>query len=164
MKPDIITHFMFRGQRVDADWCDITSTELPDIPWKQVYIVGNLGGKVPLVVYPDGAVNLPGGQVEPGESVEQTVVREAEEELNMRVTSWRPLGYQATRVGDTFMGNQLRVYATLEQIGPFTHDPGGNVIANRFIKLTELEQTIHYGETGTRLEQLAAPYFEEAHE
>ena len=45
--------------------------------------------------------------------------REIKEELNCRVISWEPLGYQKNSVDGIHDGYQLRVYARLEKIGEF---------------------------------------------
>ena len=50
--------------------------------------------------YPD-LWDLPGGHCEPGETPEQTLVRELREEIGVTPTAWRPLGaFRAPAPGD----------------------------------------------------------------
>lgn len=158
--PDLITSYEYRGH-VDVEWFDVLKKEdIPNLPWQQVYIIGNYEGKVPVVVYPDEKDNLPGGKTEHGETLEHTMRREVEEELNMQVAAWEPLGYQVcTRKGIDEITYQFRVYATLEKIGDFTHDPGGRIIGHRLVKLRDLNNVIGYGDIGERLIASADKYF-----
>jgi ADP-ribose pyrophosphatase YjhB (NUDIX family) len=159
-KPDLISEFEFRGH-VNVEWYDVLSKDqIPDLPWHQVYIVGDYEGKVPIVIYPDSPDNLPGGKSEPGETLEQTMVREVEEETNMRVLSWEPLGYQVcTRTETSEVSYQFRAYAKLEKIGEFVNDPGGNIQGHKLIKLEKINEYINYGVVGDRLISSAKPYF-----
>lgn len=162
MKPALSTSFDYEGIHILADWYDIASKDMiPDIAWQQVYVIGNIDGKVPLVTNSDSPMpyNLPGGHVEPGESIEQTLIRELIEECNMRVISWEPIGYQLLTEPDGTQVAQFRAYAVLEKIGEFTHDPGGGVVSNTLIDIDELEQHIKYGDIGTRMVQLVKPRF-----
>ena len=162
MKPALSTSFDYEGMHILADWYDIASKDIiPDIAWQQVYVIGNLDGKVPLVTNSDSTLpyNLPGGHVELGESIEQTLIRELIEECNMRVISWEPIGYQLLTEPDGTQVAQFRAYAVLEKIGEFLHDPGGAVVSNTLIDIDELEQHINYGDIGASMVQLVGPYF-----
>ncbi len=75
-----------------------------------------------------GTWGLPGGTIEPGETFDQTFRREIQEETNMEVLDWKPIGYQKvidTRDGS--YGYQLRVAASVRPYGPFEKDPAGSV-------------------------------------
>lgn len=159
-KPDLINEFNFRGH-VDVEWYDVLSKDqIPDLPWRQVYIVGDYKGKVPIVIYPDSSDNLPGGKTEPGEELEQTMMREVEEETNMRVLSWEPLGYQVcTRRETGQVSYEFRAYAKLEKIGEFINDPGGNILGHKLIDLEQINKYINYGAVGDRLISSAKPHF-----
>lgn len=162
MRPALSTSFDYEGIHILADWYDITSKDtIPNLPWQQVYVIGNLDGKVPLVTNSDSPMpyNLPGGHVELGESIEQTMVRELIEECNMRVVSWEPIGYQLLTEPDGTQVAQFRAYAALEKIGEFSHDPGGAVVSNTLVDIDKLEQHIKYGDIGRRMVQLATPHF-----
>ena len=159
-KPDLISEFEFGGH-FDVEWYDVLSKDqIPDLPWHQVYIVGDYKGKVPIVIYPNSPDNLPGGKTEPGETLEQTMVREVKEETNMRVLSWEPLGYQACIRRETGqVRHQFRAYAKLEKIGEFVNDPGGNIQGYKLIELAKINAYINYGVVGDRLIFNAKPYF-----
>lgn len=162
MKPDIKTSFNYGGQKILADWYTITDKNtIPNLPWQQVYAIGNLSGQVPLITSStcEKEFNLPGGRTEPGEKIEQTIVREMIEECNMRVIEWQPLGYQHLTEPDGKQVYQFRVYAKLEKIGEFTHDPGGGVIKNTLVDLDQVNSLIGYGDIGERMVELAKQYF-----
>lgn len=161
-QPDTRSSFEFRNETIYVDWYDIQEvSELPDVAWQQVYAVGNVNGKVPIVHYADSKVrNLPGGQFdEPGDTVERVLEREMREELNMRVLSWRPIGYQF--LSNQKYGNvyQLRVYAELEPLGEFVNDPGGGVIGYSLVPIEELNACIQYGDVGERIVGLARDFY-----
>jgi 8-oxo-dGTP pyrophosphatase MutT (NUDIX family) len=161
-KPDIISSFEFRGETIHVEWFDISDiSELPGLSWQQVYAVGNVGGQVLVVHFPEGnnSDNLPGGQIEKDESIEEALKRELQEEANMRVLSWRPIGYQKLSNPVHGIVYQLRVYAELEPIGKFVSDPGGSVIGHSFVLIDDLNSYIKYGEVGDRIIGLVKKYF-----
>lgn len=161
-KPDLQSSFIFRDETINIDWYDVKDVDmLPDVEWQQVYAVGNVSGRVPIVHYADNEVrNLPGGKFdEPGDTINRVLHREMEEELNMRVLSWKPIGYQ--HLSNEKFGNvyQLRVYAKLEPIGKFVSDPGGSVIGHSLVIIEDLNSYIQYGEVGERIVRLVVNEF-----
>ena len=162
MQPDLRTSFNYDSQNIVADWYTVTDkSQIPDLPWQQVYSIGNLDGRVPLInsLMYEKEFNLPGGRTEPGETIEQTIAREMIEECNMRVIEWQPLGYQHLTEPDGKQIFQFRVYAKLEKIGEFVNDPGGGVIENTMVDLSQVNSLIKYGEIGERMVKLAKKYF-----
>lgn len=158
--PDLQSSFIYRDNEYKVDWFDVTDkTSIPDLKWQQVYVIGLYEGLVPVVQYPEDKNNLPGGKLEPGESLAETIVREMEEETNMRVTSWQPLGYQQVTSPTGEVDYQFRVCAQLEKIGEFVNDPGGNIIGNIFVPLDDLNGVIDYGDVGVRMVDLAKRHF-----
>ena len=162
MQPDLITSFNYDSQNIIADWYTATDkSQIPDLPWQQVYAIGNLDGQVPLItgLTCEKEFNLPGGHTEPGETIEQTIAREMIEECNMRVIEWQPLGYQHLTEPDGKQIFQFRVYAKLEKIGKFVNDPGCGVIKNTMVDLSQVNSLIKYSEIGERMVKLAKKYF-----
>lgn len=158
--PTFKSSFIYNEKKILVDWFDLLDRPIPDITWQQIYAVGDLDGKIPVVLYPDQKVaNLPGGHSGPDETIDDTLSREMIEETNLRVLWWKPLGYQKLTEPDGNTVYQLRVYAKLEKIGEFAKDPGGSVVGYKLINLNELNKNIHYGKTGDRLEILASKYF-----
>ena len=166
-EPDLKGQFSYGGSEkihiIDYEWFDVTTKEnLPDIPWRRVHIVGNLNSEVPLVQYPQDACNLPGGGTENNETIEETVRREIQEELNCRVISWESLGYSTTYKDDEFDGNFLKIYAVLEKVGEFVSDSGGSVIGYKLTTIDQLADELKWQQTpdvAQRLQDLAKPYF-----
>ena len=152
-KPDLLDEFYYEGDRISVKWYDVRNkSEIPDLEWKQIYVIGNYNNKVPIVIYENKGNNLPGGHVEVGESLESAMHREIQEELNMRIVSWAPLGYQRlSRPGDKDLVFQFRVYAKLEKISDFISDPDGSVIGHKLVELDDVNKFINYGNVGVRL-------------
>ena len=98
------------------------------------------------------AWGLIGGTVEAGETYEQTFKREIQEESNMEVLSFIPIGYQ--KVTDTRDGSyvyQLRYAATVHPYGPFTIDPAGGVTEIKLIAPKDYKQYFNWGAIGERI-------------
>lgn len=146
------TSFKYKNNLIKVNWYDLIQTDIPKLSWQQVYVIGDLNGKIPVVYYDTGDKdNLPGGKTEAGETVEQTLQREVKEEINCRAKSWYPIGYQENIEPDGKKVYQLRVRAKLEKLGNFTEDMGGSVIGYRLIELGDLNSCIQYGELGDRM-------------
>lgn len=161
MKPNLLDSFVYAGKDIKVEWFEVASIDdLPDVPWQQVYAICNLNGKVPVVLYENARTNLPGGHTEAGESIEETLNRELDEELNCRVKYWYPIGYQKlTEPDDPTPVYQLRVYAEVEKIGEFTEDTGGSVIGHKLVNLKDLNGEIGYGKVGERIVAILEPKF-----
>lgn len=155
-KPDLTEDLEYEGKSYIINWFDLVGKDLPNLEWGQVYAIGEIDGLVPIVHYADHHDNLPGGGTEPGETVEQTLIREMDEELKMKVVSWEPLGYQEwTEVGTSNIGLGLRVYVNLVKEEEFTNDPGGSVVGHSLVPLEKLNSYIDYHEIGDRIVKLA---------
>lgn len=162
MEPTLSSSFVYEGQTILVDWYEVSDKQnIPNLNWQQVYAIGNLNGKVPLVTNAGSEKphNLPGGKTEPGESIEQTLRRELIEECNMSVLSWQPLGYQILTEPDGKKVAQFRVYAELEKIGEFVEDPAGSVTKNTLVGINEVNDMINYGDVGELMIKSAKKFF-----
>lgn len=147
-----------------ATWFDIDNlNDIPPshFPFNQVYAVAICEGtrEAVIVTYDNSKDNLSGGIIEAGESFEQTLRRELNEEINATVIDWKPLGYQQVKPtdGSSPPAYQLRVLAIVSIHTRFVrgHDSGGSVTGNKTVPLEELAITIGHGATGEHLQQRA---------
>jgi ADP-ribose pyrophosphatase YjhB (NUDIX family) len=156
-RPIITEEFEYDGVDYKLEFFEVKSKkQIPKLPFTQVYAVGNFNNKVPIVKYAKHKDNLPGGGIEPGETISEALEREMNEELNMSVKMWRPIGYQKNSGSNGKTDYQFRVYAELEKNGEFTHDPGGLVVGNELIDISILNSRIKWGELGRFFEKTLA--------
>ena len=95
---------------------------------------------------------LIGGTIEKGETFEQTLKREIQEESNMEVLKSLPIGYQ--KVTDTRDGSfvyQLRYVCTARPFGPFVSDPAGGVTEIKLIEPKNYKKYFDWGKIGERM-------------
>jgi len=98
-----------------------------------------------------------GGGIEPGETPEECLPRELQEESNMRVVGEpRLIGYQSCKNltrPDAPIKYQLRYYAKVEPIGPFdpSCDPDGDVTELLEINPTDYKKYFDWGTTGDEI-------------
>ncbi len=108
-----------------------TFEHLPQDRIKQCYAIAFHKDKFLVVnnIAKLGSYTPIGGSVEEGENPDDTLIREIQEESNMKVLEYKLLGYQ--KVTDTSGLEkpyyQLRYFATVEPYGPFVSDPAGKV-------------------------------------
>jgi len=104
-----------------------------------------------VIVYSDakGYWTPPGGGVEPGETVEEAVVREVLEETNMRVIEQKPIGtLEVFEPEQTKF--QVRLVCIVEPVGPFVADtdPEGDITEIKLIDPKDIKQYFDWGEVG----------------
>jgi ADP-ribose pyrophosphatase YjhB (NUDIX family) len=96
--------------------------------------------------------SLLGGTIEPGENIEDTLIREVKEESNMEVLKYRPIGFQKL-IDDT--NYQLRYACIVEPYGPFIADPdagdGHGVDRIKLIDPKDFKKYIDWGKIGDRM-------------
>ena len=109
-----------------------------------------------VVVYADSKKywTPPGGGIESGETYEEAVIREVEEETNMKVLKQRLIGYQ-----DIYEPNrvirQTRSVCIVEPLGEFTIDPDGDVTEIKLIDPKDYKKYFDWGIVGDRLMEQA---------
>jgi 8-oxo-dGTP pyrophosphatase MutT (NUDIX family) len=124
----------------------------------QTYAVCYCGDKI--VIGYSGkkqAWGLIGGTIEKGETFEETLKREIQEESNMEVLSVLPVGYQ--KVTDTRDGSiiyQLRYVCTAKPFGPFVSDPAGSITEIKLINPKDYKQYFDWGTIGDRIIERAS--------
>lgn len=139
---------VYKLQYQDVDSFD----QLPPDRIKQVYGVCWYGDK--FVIGFRGkkkAWGLIGGSVEKGETIEQTLLREIQEESNMRVLRWVPIGYQEVASPEDDIFYQLRVACTVEPIGDFISDPDVSITEIKLVSPDEYKNYFDWGEIGDRI-------------
>lgn len=155
LKPSIIESFTYNGVVYRLEFFEIDNkNDIPDLPWEQIYAIGNFNNSVPVVRYQSQNDNLPGGHVEKGESLEDALRRELKEELNMSLIEWQPLGYQKNSSEDgKEVSYQFRAYASLERDGDFVGDTGGLVTGYDLVPIGQLNDRIKWGQLGKWFEE-----------
>ena len=120
---------------------------------RQVYGVCFCGNQ--MVIGHGGIKNawgLIGGTIEAGETFEQTLKRENQEESNMEVLNQIPIGYQ--KMTDTRDGSfvyQLRYACLVRPYGPFIADPADSIIEIKLIDPINYKQYFDWGQIGERI-------------
>lgn len=99
-----------------------------------------------------GTWGLVGGTIEKGETFEQTLKREIQEESNTEVLYFKPIGYQkVTDTRDNSEIYQLRFLCIVRPYGPFVGDPAGAVTDIKLIDPKDYKQYFDWGEIGERI-------------
>lgn len=123
---------IYDGKRVVFEYEDADSFDnLDQAKCKQVIAFAFHNGKLLVVNHSKrvGEYVPVGGGIEPGEKPEEAMIREVQEESNMKVLYCKPIGYQKAYEEDEpkdFLC-QLRYFCVVEPYGPFMSDPAGDV-------------------------------------
>lgn len=115
------------GVEFDAVYYD-ADTE-PDIRAAQIRAVRAYcfyNDKIVIVHESKGHWGLPGGSLEPGETITEGIRREVKEETNMRILDLRILGLQEAHEASK-VSYYVRFACLVEPEGEFTNDPDGDV-------------------------------------
>lgn len=114
-----------------------------------------LGDKL-VVVFADSKKywTPPGGGIEPGETFEETVVREVKEETNMKVLKQQLIGYQDIYEPDRVI-RQTRSVCIVEPIGEFIADSDEEITEIKLIDPKDYKQYFDWGVVGDRLMEQA---------
>lgn len=137
-------------------------------PVSQVYgIVFNDKGEI-LVARekPEDKWAIPGGKPEAGESIEETLRRELEEEADVSVSKVLLLGAQKVELEEDVDGNstsyQLRCVAILKELLPQTPDPAhGSIWERKFVPAIDINDYIKWGELGATMFKDAIDLFKD---
>lgn len=133
----------------DADSFD----DLDKTKCTQTYAVCFYGEKIVIVYGAHKNIwGLVGGTIDPGESFDQTLRREIQEESNMEVLSFLPVGYQKViDTRDNSFVYQLRYVCTAKPYGDFVSDPAGHITEIKLIDPKDYKQYFDWGAIGERI-------------
>lgn len=148
------------GQTLDVTYYDIDDEkELGDKKVRGVHAYCFCGDKL-IIVYAEGKGywTLPGGGVEPGESITEAVAREVLEETSMRVIKQELIGYQDIFEPDK-INTQTRHICLVEPVGEFESDPDGDITEIKLVDPKDLKQYFDWGVVGDRLLERALEKF-----
>jgi hypothetical protein len=99
---------------------------------------------------------LIGGTIEKDETFEQTLKREIQEESNMEVLKFKPIGYQkCIDTRDNSFIYQLRYVCTVRPYGPFISDPAGGITEIKLIDVKDYKKYFDWGKIGERMVERA---------
>ncbi len=102
---------------------------------------------------------LIGGTIEEGESFEQSLRREIQEESNMEILSFRPVGYQKViDMKDQSFKFQLRYMCVVKPFGPFLGDPMGDIVEIKLVDPKDYKEYLKWGSTGDRIVERAISF------
>lgn len=96
----------------------------------------------------------PGGHIEKGETIEETVVREVQEESNMKVLHQELIGYQDIYEPDRTI-RQTRSFCIVEPYGDFVSDPGEDITEIKLIDPKDFKQYFDWLKIGDRIMERA---------
>lgn len=100
-----------------------------------------------LLLEDEGVYTLPGGKPENDESVEETLVRETQEEAQAQIGSMEYLGYQCVEGEEHFA--QVRFVALLDQLFPSAPDPStGKQYRRMWVRPFEANALLNWGQSG----------------
>jgi ADP-ribose pyrophosphatase YjhB (NUDIX family) len=97
----------------------------------------------------------PGGSIEPKETYQEAVVREVQEESNMRVLHQEYIGYVdvTDKAGKTI--RQVRSFCITEPHGDFISDPDKDITEIKLIDPKDYKQYFDWGVIGDRIMERA---------
>ena len=114
---------------------------------RQVYgFIFNAKGEI-LLMEDKGEYNLPGGRPENGENYAETLIREAGEEVQVRIKSIEYLGYQLITDAEKFA--QVRMVCRIDEILPSKTDPSTGKTYSRFwVSPEHANELLEWSESG----------------
>ena len=98
---------------------------------------------------------LPGGSIEPGETIWQTLEREVAEEADIEISGIKFLGLQKV-TNESRIYYQARFFCRVKRVLPQTIDPSkGKVLMRKFVPIATLNQVLKWGNIADELVRLS---------
>ncbi len=151
MQPDFRSHLTYKNvdYRIDVHF----KTDFPNLKnISQVYgVILNENNEILLVYGEQDGWILPGGSIEPGETLLDTLHREVYEEAAVIIDkhSITPLFYQDVFKKENkkwiFDTTQVRYFAKVKCVEKFKKDPDGYIRLQKFVQYTELHKYLLWG-------------------
>jgi 8-oxo-dGTP pyrophosphatase MutT (NUDIX family) len=130
-EPVVVETVVIDGRSYRVSWFDPPFVPPPQETTQALGICFTREGEIVLVTLDGSAWSLPGGTIEPGETLEQTLVREVREEACARVLQSRYIGCQRVEELDRDRASyyQTRFWAGVE-LDQFTpaHETTGRIL------------------------------------
>jgi 8-oxo-dGTP diphosphatase len=122
-------------------------------PIKQAYgFCFNREGKLLVQQKKPGPWQVMGGTIEPGETPEETLIREVDEEVNIEIADIHYLGAQKVEEPDREAYYQLRFAARITKLKERQADPDKGILRKRrFINPNDYAKVSDWGEIGTAI-------------
>lgn len=138
------------GEEATFEYENVDSFEIDVNKVVQVYGICFIDEKM-IVVKSKNGWSLPGGSREEGESIEIALKREIQEETNMEVVNWHPIGVQTVFQKGKEPFYQIRAMCKVRPFGPFVSDPDGDITEFKFIDPSEFKKYFDWGEIGEEI-------------
>lgn len=108
--------------------------DIPDELILKVHAVCFWKDKILVVNHPKWKIwGLPGGTRDPGESIEETLIREIKEETNCEVLSYKPLSCQKVTSPANEIHYRLHYICSVQPVDDFKLDPAGAISEIKWI-------------------------------
>jgi hypothetical protein len=73
------------------------------------------------------------------------------EEANVRLVTYKPIGFQRAFLANGREEYQLRVFCEVEPLGKFISDPDGDVTKIKYINIDNYQKYFDWGDVGKRI-------------
>ena len=152
-------------QKVKAVYEDCSNFyKVPDASFMSVAGLCFYGNKM-VIVNNKGNWEPPCGHIEKDEKIEEALIREVQEESNMKVLHYIPIGFLRTLRDDgegEYWEYQARYFCVVKPYGPFISDPAGDITEIKLIHPKDYKKYFDWGEVSEHIMQKAFSFLQES--